>query len=70
MAHKIPDDFKNQAFNIYESMKNDIPTWWLEFVSKYDECIYDYPKLEKLKNNKIISINELEDCIIQQKNRP
>jgi len=51
-------------------MKNDIPTWWLEFVSKYDECIYDYPKLEKLKNNKIISINELEDCIIQQKNRP
>tara|TARA_Y100000310_G_scaffold342743_1_gene447192 strand:+ start:4277 stop:4837 length:561 start_codon:yes stop_codon:yes gene_type:complete len=63
MAHKIQDDFKNHAFNIYESIKNDIPKWWLEFVSKYDECTYDYPKLEKIKDNKIISINELEDCI-------
>ena len=65
MARRITNNFKNQAFRIYESVKQEIPKWWLEFVSKYDECIYDYSKLKKLRNRKIILMEELEDCIIK-----
>jgi len=65
MAHKITDDFKNKAFTIYEKIKNDIPLWWLEFVSKYDEVVYDYSKLEKLREKQFIRLKELEKCIIK-----
>jgi len=65
MAHRITNNFKSQAFEIYESIKQEIPKWWLEFVTKYDECSYDYLGLEKLRNKKVILIDELEDCIIK-----
>jgi hypothetical protein len=65
MSHKINDAFKNQAFKIYEEIKDQIPRWWLEFVSKYDERIYDYKKLEKLRNKKVISLKELRTCVIK-----
>jgi len=63
MANRITEDFRNKAFKIYEEIKQDIPKWWLEFVSRYDECTYDYKKLEKLRNKKVISVKELEECI-------
>ena len=65
MAHKITDDFKNKAFEIYENIKNDIPPYWLEFVSKYDEVVYDYSKLEKFRKKQFIELEALEKCIIK-----
>lgn len=63
MAHKISDNFKKQAFEIYENIKNEIPKWWLEFTSRYYEYTFDYSKLEKLRNKPIITTKELEKCV-------
>lgn len=65
MAHRITDDFKNKAVGVYEGIKNDIPTWWLEFISKYDEVVYDYAKLERLRDKQFIEADELDDCIVK-----
>jgi len=63
MAHRISEDFKTKAFAVYEKIKKDIPMWWLEFVTKYDETYYDYPKLELLRHKKILTLKELEACM-------
>ncbi|MFA6048053.1 MAG: hypothetical protein WC737_04505 [Parcubacteria group bacterium] len=64
MANKLTDQFKKQAFKIYEDIRDTIPEYWLEFVSKYDFITYDYSKLEKLRDKEIITPEELEKCAI------
>lgn len=66
MAYRITEDFKTKAITAYESIKDDIPAWWLEFVSKYDEVVYDYNKLEKLRQKRYIKLSELEDCMVKK----
>ena len=68
MHKKIGKDFRKKAFDIYSTIKKDIPKWWLEFVSEYDECAYDYSKLQKVRGKKQVSLNELRECkLIQPK---
>lgn len=66
MAGRISDDFKKKSFEAYQNIKNDIPMWWLEFVSMYDDSVYDYSKLEKLRDKKVIGLDELEKCIAKK----
>lgn len=63
MAHRTTEEFQRKAFKAYEDIKKDIPMWWLEFVSKYDELYYDYDKLSKLRDRKTISMKDLDACI-------
>ncbi len=62
MAKKVPAEFKEQAFSMYESIMDMIPQWWLSFASEYDNCLYDYAKLEKLRSKHQITPDELEQC--------
>jgi hypothetical protein len=63
MAAKISPEFKQQAFSVYESIKEHIPLWWLGFLSEYDNCLYDYEKLEKIRDKQHISPDELRQCM-------
>lgn len=62
-AKKIPKLFKKKAFKIYNRIKKDIPEWWLEFESVVDDALFDYKKLELLRNKPIITVEELINCI-------
>lgn len=62
MAYRLTPKFIKQATKIYEDIKNRIPKYWLEFVSEYDYYIYDYSKLEKLRDKDIITLEELKKC--------
>ena len=63
MAHRVTDDFNRKATKISESIKDEIPKWWLDFVAEYDEVTYDYSKLEKFRDQQFIELSELEVCI-------
>lgn len=67
MAHRLSEDFKEKAFRIYESIRKEIPQWWLEFISRYDCCTYDDSKFEELRDKMKISPEELEECKIKEK---
>jgi Fe-S-cluster containining protein len=64
-AKKIPKDFRKKAFKIYNRIKKDIPNWWLEFESVVDDALFDYNKLDILKNKPIILLEELTNCILK-----
>lgn len=66
MAKKITKEFKRKAYATCIDIKTKIPKWWLEFVSKYDEATYDYSKLTKLRNKKIIKLEELKKCMAKE----
>ena len=66
MAGRVSVDYKKKATEVYEEIKHEIPRWWLEFVSKYDEITYDYTKLEKLRDKKSIFISDLKQCAIKR----
>jgi len=65
MAKKLTKKFTKQGKEIYKDIKNKIPKYWFEFVSKYDYYTYNYSKLEKLRNKKFITLKELEKCIMR-----
>lgn len=62
MAYRLTKKFIKQATKIYQDIKDKIPNYWLEFVSEYDYYIYDYSKLEKLRDKEIITLEELKKC--------
>jgi hypothetical protein len=63
MAGEITEQFRKSAFSAFESIKHDIPRWWLEFVSEFDNCLYDYSKLEKFREQTHITTDELKSCM-------
>ncbi len=67
MASKITETFRKKAHLVCNQIKSDIPKWWLEFVSKYDEATYDYSKLNKLRDKQFIELKELKKCMIREK---
>jgi Fe-S-cluster containining protein len=62
MAKKIPESFRKKAFKIYNQIKKDIPDWWLEFESVVDDFLFDYKKLNLLRNKFRITLEELNNC--------
>jgi Fe-S-cluster containining protein len=64
MSKKIPKEIISDAFNVSKRILSNLPSWWLEFANEYDESIYDYSKLDKIKNKNLILTKELEDCKI------
>lgn len=63
-AKNIPREFKKNAFRIYNQIKKEIPEWWLEFESVVDDALFDYKKLELLRNKPIITLEELTNSIL------
>lgn len=66
MAHKVKEDFKEKAIKIYQEIKTEIPDWWLDFISEYEEAIYDYHNLEPLREKNILELAELEKCMVKK----
>jgi Fe-S-cluster containining protein len=66
MAKNIPEDFRKKAFKIYNKIKKDIPNWWLEFESVVDDALFDYKKLDQLRNKPKITLDELNQCILKK----
>ncbi|OGJ43566.1 hypothetical protein A2974_02165 [Candidatus Peregrinibacteria bacterium RIFCSPLOWO2_01_FULL_48_20] len=66
MTRWVPKEFTAQATEIYEEIKNELPDWWLEFVVKYDEALYDYSKLTRHREKRFIELRELESCMIKE----
>jgi Fe-S-cluster containining protein len=62
MADKVPNSFKEKAFALYEEMRSQIPNDWLEFESDVDDGLFDYVKLNKLRDKTIITLEELGRC--------
>ena len=62
MADKIPESFKQQAIALYEELRSSLPIEWLELESEVDDGLFDYNKLNTLRNKTIVTLEELESC--------
>jgi hypothetical protein len=65
MAKRVGKVFLDKAFKVSKQILKEVPKWWLEYVSKFDECYYDYKKLEKFRDRDIILAKELEKCKVK-----
>jgi uncharacterized protein len=61
-ARKISEDFKRQARRVFKEIKDDVPSWWLEFYFGYSEVPYDYDKMDNLRDKEVINLKELVAC--------
>lgn len=68
MVKRIQPAFFMKAAEICNHLIPDISYWWLEFAEKYDNALYDYNKLNELRNKKIIKARDLEKCSIMMPN--
>jgi Fe-S-cluster containining protein len=66
-AGKLQPDFKEKARQMVESIKHNIPKWWLDMdFGDEEKGHFDYSKLERLKDKKVASLDEWRKCVVKQ----
>jgi len=66
MAHRVNDSFKERAFAILETLKEQLPEWWLNFNLQHCWPIYHEDKLHRLSEKQVITVEELMGCEVER----